>query len=280
MTAPDAKAIAERRARFRALHERGCFIIPNSWDAGTTHYFSTLGFKAVASSSAGYAWTLAQKDGALTLDQTLAHLRDLVAASDLPVNADFVDGFGATPADVAANVTRAIDTGIAGISIEDSYPPSQRAAHAEPLRPVSEGVERIKAARAAIDKSGQDVMLVGRAENFVQGRPDIDDAVARLKAYSEAGADILFAPGISTPEQIKAVVDAVAPKPVSLLVGGPSPLSLKDYEAMGVRRISVGGTLARVAWGATMRASELLAQGNFTGMEGPPGAAVNKLMHG
>ncbi|BEI83607.1 hypothetical protein CcaverHIS002_0402110 [Cutaneotrichosporon cavernicola] len=282
MTFPDAAAIAERRARFRALHESGCFIIPNPWDVGSTLYLASTGFKAVASTSSGYAWSRGQQDSTLTLDETLAHLRQLVAASDLPVNADFVDGFGATPDEVAASVSRAIETGVAGLSIEDSYSaPSEREKHSEPLRPIAEGVERVAAARQAIDKSGMDVLLVGRAENFIVGRPNIDDTIARLKAYSAAGADCLYAPGISAPEHITAVVAAVAPKPVNLLVGGTSDFNLKDIEKMGVRRVSIGGGLARVAWGATMRAATLLAEGNFSGMEGATsGDVLNKIMRG
>lgn len=280
MSFPDAATVADRRRRFRELHESGCFIIPNPWDTGSARYLASTGFKAVASTSSGFAWSRGQEDSTLTLDETLAHLRDLVAASDLPVNADFVDGFGATPDEVAANVTRAIETGVAGVSIEDSYSdPSERAKHSEPQRSIAVAAERVAAARKAIDKSGHDVMLVGRAENFIVDRLDIDDTIARLKAYSAAGADCLYAPGIAKPEHITAVVAAVAPKPVNLLVGGPSKFNLAEIEKMGVRRVSIGGALARVAWGATMRAVTLLGEGNFSGMEGAAsGAVLNKVM--
>lgn len=277
MTLPDAAAIAERRRCFRALHERGCFILPNAWDVGTTRYLASAGFKAVASTSSGYAWTRGQEDGALTLDETLAHLRDLVAASDLPVNADFVDGFGATPDEVAAAVARAVDTGVSGLSIEDAYPSESE--RTEPQRPIAEAAERVAAARRAIDESGHDVLLVGRAENFIVGRPDIEDTVARLKAYAAAGADCLYAPGISEPEHIAAVVAAVAPKPVNLLVGGPSEFDLAAIEKMGVRRVSVGGALARVAWRAVMGAATSLVEGDFGGLgDSASGALLNDIM--
>lgn len=275
MIDPDAAAIADRRRRFRALHERGCFVLPNAWDAGTARYLASAGFQAVASTSSGYAWSQGQEDSSLTLDETLAHLRGLVAASGLPVNADFVDGFGATPDEVAAAVTRAIETGVAGLSIEDAYSaPSERAGHSEPQRPITEAAERVAAARRAIDQSGHDVLLVGRAENFFVGRPDIEDTIARLQAYSAAGADCLYAPGISEPEHIAAVVAAIAPKPVNLLIGGPSKFDLATIEQMGVRRVSVGGALARVAWGAVMRAATSLAKGDFSGLEGGASGAV------
>ncbi|KAL1404872.1 hypothetical protein Q8F55_008483 [Vanrija albida] len=282
MPIPTAAAIAARRATFRELHASGCFLLPNAWDAGSARYLESQGFAAVASTSSGYAWTQATEDSALSLDETLAHLRSLVAATSLPVNADFVDGFGSTPGEVHSAVTRCLDTGVAGISIEDAYSsPSDAAAHTEPLRSIEEAAQRVAAARAAIDAAGADVLLVGRAENFIVGRPDIDDAIARLRAYSAAGADCLYAPGISNPEHIRAVVAAVAPKPVNLLIGGASALSLKDVEALGVRRVSVGGALARVAWGATMRAAQLLKEGNFAALaEAASGNELNKIMRG
>jgi len=253
----------ERRARFRALHESACFVLPNPWDAGSAKYFESAGFQALASTSSGCAWAAGEPDNYMGLDETLAHLARLAESTTLPINADFRDGFGRTPAEVADAVTRAIGTGIAGLSIEDSTPGER-----EPLRPIPEAVERIRAARAAIDAAGGDVLLIGRAENFVVDRPDIDDAIARLKAYADAGADVLYAPGISTREQIEAVVKAVAPKPVNVLMHGPSEFTVADLEAMGVRRISIGGALARVAWGAVFRATELLKQGSFAGLEG------------
>lgn len=281
MASPTPAAIAERRARFRQLHESGCFVLPNAWDAGSARYLESAGFDAVASTSSGFAWTQAKEDSALSLEDTLRHLRELVAGTSLPVNADFVDGFGATPEEVRASVLRAIDTGVAGISIEDAYSsPTDRAAHGEPQRSLEESVERIAAARKAIDASGQDVLLIGRAENFIVDRADIDDMIARLKAYSAAGADCLYAPGIAKPEHITAIVDAVAPKPVNLLVWGGSP-ALGEIARLGVRRVSVGGALARVGWGATMRAATLLKEGNFDGLtDAANGNELNKLMRG
>lgn len=262
-----------RRAAFRALHDRGCFVLPNPWDAGSARYLHSLGFQALASTSSGYAWSQAQADGTLTLEETLAHLHSLAAATPLPLNADFGDGFGPLK-EVGRNVTRAIATGVAGISIEDaSVDP------ASPLRPLDDAVARVRAARRAIDESGEDVLLIGRAENFFVGRPDLHDAITRLRAYAEAGADCLYAPGISTREQIEAVVAAVAPRPVNLLVGSALPFTLQDIAAMGVRRVSVGGAMARTAWGGMMRASQLLRdEGRFDGFaDAASGAVLNKL---
>lgn len=263
-----------RRAAFRALHAQGCFVLPNPWDVGSARYLHGLGFAALASTSSGVAWSQGKPDGALSLEATLAHLQALAAATPLPVNADFGDGFGADPAAVARAVGQAIATGVAGLSIEDaSGDPAQ------PLRPLDEAVARVRAARAAIDRSGQDVLLVGRAEHFFVGRPDLDDAITRLRAYAEAGADCLYAPGITTREQIEAVVAAVAPKPVNLLVGSAVPFTLQDIAAMGVRRVSVGGAMARTAWGGMMRASQLLRdEGRFDGFaDAASGAALNQL---
>ncbi|MCF7750180.1 isocitrate lyase/phosphoenolpyruvate mutase family protein [Bacillus subtilis subsp. subtilis] len=263
-----------RRRAFADLHAEGCFVLPNPWDVGSARYLHSLGFHALASTSSGVAWSQGKPDGALTLDATLAHLRDLAAATPLPVNADFGDGFGSDVAGVEDAVARAIATGVAGVSIEDaSSNPDQ------PLRPLQEAVARLRAARRAIDRSGQDVLLVGRAENFFVGRPDLDDAITRLRAYADAGADCLYAPGISSREQIQAVVAAVAPKPVNLLVGSALPFTLQDIAAMGVRRVSVGGAMARSAWGGMMRASQLLAeQGRFDGFaDAAPGAVLNQL---
>ena len=271
MSTPDP---SERRRQFRALHQDGCFLLPNPWDPGSARYLQSAGFKALASTSAGHAWSQGQVDGAEGLEQVLAHLREMSAATPLPLNADFGDGFGKTPAEVEQAVRRAIDTGVAGLSIEDATPdPLQR------VRPLDEALVRLRAARAAIDRSGADVMLVGRAENFFVGRPDIDDTLLRLRAYADAGADCLYAPGIVQRAHIEAVVAAVAPKPVNLLVGGPSAYSLQDIAAMGVRRVSLGGALARVAWGGLMHATRLLQeQGSFAGLEGAiPGATLNAL---
>jgi 2-methylisocitrate lyase-like PEP mutase family enzyme len=263
-------SIAEKRAAFRALHESGCFMLPNPWDAGSARYLASLGFKALATTSSGYAWSTGVADNHITREAALAHLRDIVEATDLPVNADFESGFGATPEDVAQSVTLAVQTGVAGLSIEDSTGDASA-----PLMPVDIAVERMKAARRAIDASGGDTLLIGRAENFVVGNTDLNDAIARLKAYSDAGADCLYAPGIKTREQIEAVVKAVAPKPVNLLIGGVSDFTLNEVAALGVRRISVGGGLARAAWGGFMRAAQGLAEGHFDGFANA--AAGNEL---
>jgi 2-methylisocitrate lyase-like PEP mutase family enzyme len=263
-------SIAEKRAAFRALHESGCFMLPNPWDAGSARYLASLGFKALATTSSGYAWSTGVADNHITREAALAHLRDIVEATDLPVNADFESGFGATPEDVAQSVTLAVQTGVAGLSIEDSTGDASA-----PLMPVEIAVERMKAARRAIDASGGDTLLIGRAENFVVGNTDLNDAIARLKAYSDAGADCLYAPGIKTREQIEAVVKAVAPKPVNLLIGGVSDFTLNEVAALGVRRISVGGGLARAAWGGFMRAAQGLAEGHFDGFANA--AAGNEL---
>lgn len=246
----------QKRASFRALHRQGCFVLPNPWDAGSARMLQGLGFKALASTSSGHAWSLGRPDGAISREMTLAHLRTLVAATDLPVNADFESGFGLGPQEVAESVRMALDTGVAGLSIEDSTGDA-----ANPLRSIEDAVARLRAARAAIDEAGGSTLLVGRAENFFVGRPDLDDTIARLKAYAEAGADCLYAPGIRSAEQIRAVVAAVAPKPVNLLIGGASEWSLQDAEAMGVRRISVGGALLRLAYGALLGAAQEMREG-------------------
>ncbi len=269
---PTNPTVAEKRAAFRALHAQGCFVIPNPWDTGSARYLEGLGYKALATTSSGFAWSHGQADGAIARDAVLAHLRELVAATSLPVNADFENGFGADPQAVARSVRLAVETGVAGLSIEDSTGNADT-----PLFPIEVAVERMRAARGAIDAAGGDTLLVGRAENFFAGRPDLDDAIARLKAYAEAGADCLYAPGIKTREQIAAVVAAVAPKPVNLLVGATSELTMKDIEALGVRRVSVGGAMARAAWGGFIRAARTLAdEGRFDGFaDAAPGAELN-----
>jgi 2-methylisocitrate lyase-like PEP mutase family enzyme len=266
-----------RRQAFRQLHASGCFVIPNPWDVGSARYLQGLGFRALATTSSGAAWSRGQPDGGMGLEDTLAHLREMVAATALPVNADFEAGFADDAAGVARNVRAAVATGVAGLSIEDSTGDAN-----QPLRDIATAVERMRAARAAIDESGQDVLLVGRAENFFAGVPDLDDAIRRLKAYSEAGADCLYAPGIQTREQIAAVVAAVAPKPVNLLIGSASALTLDDVTALGVRRISVGGALARSAWGGFQRAAQLIAKdGRFDGFAGAAaGSELNAFFRG
>lgn len=264
--------VAQKRATFRELHRAGCFVLPNPWDAGSARALAQLGFKALATTSSGHAWSRARADGQLSRADTLAHLREMVQASDLPINADFESGFGDTPDDVAHSVRLAVETGVAGLSIEDSTGNPQA-----PLRDLSDAVARLRAARRAIDDSGGDTLLIGRAENFFAGVPDLDDAIARLQAYAEAGADCLYAPGIRTREQIRAVVAALAPKPVNVLIGWPSELTVQDLAELGVRRISVGGALARAAWGGFLQAARGIAeQGRFDGFDGvPSGAELN-----
>lgn len=257
-------SIADKRRTFQLLHESGCFVIPNPWDAGSARFLQSLGFKALATTSAGFAWSKAHADNGVSRDMVIAHLQEMVAATDVPVNADFESGFATDAAGVAQSVRLAIETGVAGLSIEDSTGDPTH-----PLLGIGVAVERMRAARAAIDKAGGDTLLVGRAECFIAGRPDLEETIARLQAYAQAGADCLYAPGIRTREEIVAVVAAVAPKPVNVLVGWPSELGVHDLAALGVRRISVGGALARCAWGGFMRAATRLAeQGRFDGFEG------------
>ena len=260
-----------------ALHKSGCFVIPNPWDAGSARYLQSLGFKALASTSSGFAWSRARPDNGITLEMALAHLRELVAAVDLPINADFESGFGADAAAVGQSVRLACKTGVAGLSIEDSTGDAAR-----PLFEQGEAVQRIRAARKAIDQSGGDVMLVGRAECFLVGRPDLDETISRLQAYASAGADCLYAPGIGSPEQISRLVQAVAPKPLNLLIGSASTLTVADVAALGVRRVSVGGAMARSAWGGFMRSAELLAEhGKFDGFaDAASGKVLNDLFRG
>jgi 2-methylisocitrate lyase-like PEP mutase family enzyme len=251
--------VVEKRAAFRKLHAGGCFVIPNPWDIGTTRYLQHLGFKALATTSAGFAFSRGLPDAAVSRDDMLAHIAEIVAATDLPVNADFEGGYARAPEGVAESVRLCVETGVAGLSIEDSTGDKN-----EPLYDLDLAVARMKAARAAIDKAGGDVLLTGRAECFLVGRPDLDETVRRLKAYSAAGADCLYAPGIRTPEQIAAVVKAAAPKSVNVLMPGALGITVADLESLGVRRISVGGTLARVAWGAFIRATkEIASDGRF-----------------
>ncbi|MEO8922909.1 MAG: isocitrate lyase/phosphoenolpyruvate mutase family protein [Caldimonas sp.] len=269
-----AQSIAAKRRTFRQLHESGCFVIPNPWDAGSAHFLQSLGFKALATTSSGFAWSVARPDGAASRALVLGHMRDMVEATDLPVNADFESGYAADPAGVAESVRLAIDTGVAGLSIEDA---TGQPAH--PLFELDVAVARVRAARGAIDEAGGDTLLVGRAESFLVGQPDLDETIVRLEAYANAGADCLYAPGIRTREQIAAVVAAVAPKPVNLLIGSASELTLQDIAALGVRRVSVGGALARSAWGGFMRAARRIAeQGRFDGFaDAASGQELNAL---
>jgi methylisocitrate lyase len=266
----------DKRTTFRKMHEQGCFVLPNPWDVGSARALQHLGFKALASTSAGFAWSIGKADNRVTLEDVLRHLTELCEAVDLPVNADFEGGFAHKPEKVAANVARAVKTGVAGLSIEDSTGDA-----AEPLYERAFAIERIKAARAAIDADSSGVLLTGRCEGFLVGRADLDMVIDRLKAYAEAGADCLYAPGIRTKEQILAVVKAVHPKPVNLLQGWPG-LTVADIAETGVRRISVGGSLARTAWGGFMRAArEISEKGTFTELgNGAPGGDLNKMFGG
>jgi 2-methylisocitrate lyase-like PEP mutase family enzyme len=256
-------AIADKRQTFRILHEAGCFVIPNPWNVGTARYLQSLGFKALATTSAGDAHAQGYPDGAQSRDDVLAHFRQMAAATDVPLNADFENGFADDPDGIAENVTRCIATGVAGLSIEDS-PKNDT-----PLYDFDIAVARVKAARAAIDRAGGGVVFTARAENFLRGVADIEDVTRRLRAYAAAGADCLYAPGIKTRKHIEAVVKAVAPKPVNFLNGGPFGFTVSDLAGMGVRRISVGGTLARVAMHAFIRtATEIAKDGKFDGFAG------------
>jgi len=255
----------DRTAEFHRLHSSGCFVMPNPWDAGSARALEQMGFKALATTSAGLAWTLGRADAQIVLEQTLAHLRLVVDAVEVPVNADFEDGYAVDPAEVAANVKLATETGIAGLSIEDSSGDP-----ADPLLEFELAVERIRAARRAIDDSGTGVVLTGRSEGFVCGRPDIDETVRRLQAYAEAGADCLYAPRIDKLEHVAAIVSSVAPKPVNLLINAPFT-TVAEAAGLGVRRISVGGTLARTAWGGFLEAArEIADEGTFSRFEGLP----------
>jgi 2-methylisocitrate lyase-like PEP mutase family enzyme len=252
-------------AAFHRLHSSGCFVMPNPWDVGTARVLEQMGFEALATTSAGLAWTLGRADAQVTLDQALQHLRDVVGAVNVPVNADFQGGFAVDPAQVATNVKLAAETGIAGLSIEDSS-----GDQADPLFEFELAVERVSAARQAIDESGTGVLLTGRSEGFVCGRPDIDETIRRLRAYSEAGADCLYAPRIDKLEHVEAIVSAVSPKPVNLLINAPFT-SVAEAARLGVRRVSVGGTLARTAWGGFLKAAQEIAEtGTFTCFTGLP----------
>jgi 2-methylisocitrate lyase-like PEP mutase family enzyme len=246
---------------YRRLHESGCFVMPNPWDIGSARILVNLGFPAVATTSAGMAWSVGRRDTEISLEVALAHLRALSGSVDVPVNADFEDGFAKDPEAVLANVSAAAATGVAGLSIEDST-----GSREAPLYEFGLAVERITAARRAIDESGTGVLLTGRSEGFIAGRPDIDETVKRLVAYADAGADCLYAPGVRSAADVSAIVGAVAPKPVNVLVGGDY-FTVAQLAELGVRRISVGGALARAAWTAFLTAAkEIAEQGSFTSL--------------
>jgi 2-methylisocitrate lyase-like PEP mutase family enzyme len=256
-------SIADKRRAFRRLHETGCFVLPNPWDVGSARYLQSLGYKALATTSSGFAWSHGHRDGGMSRDRVLDHLTEMVEATDLPINADFESGFAPDAAGVTDSVRLAVETGVAGLSIEDSTGDA-----AKPLFELDAAVERIRAARKAID--------------FLVGETDVEPVIARLKAYANAGADCLYSPGVKTEQQIQAVVDAVAPKPVNLLVGFKPDLTLARIEALGVRRISVGGALACAAWGGFMRAAKLIKEhGRFDGFaEAASGRELNAIFRG
>jgi len=267
LSAPPA-AVSDRRKAFRTLHERGCFVIPNPWDVGSARYLQHLGFPALATTSAGFAFSQGLPDSndqdAVARDRTLAHIASITAAVDLPVNADFMSGYGLAPEDVAESVARCVATGVAGLSIEDST--------GDPVAPLYElplAIERVRAAREAIDRSGQDVLLTARAECYLVGHPDpVRESMRRLQGYAEAGADVLFAPGPQNPAEIRALVEAVAPKPFNLMMYADIGQSVSDIALLGVRRISVGGSLALAAWTGFKRAAQTLkSESSFAGLD-------------
>ena len=255
------RTVAEKRSELHRLHESGCFVIPNPWDVGSARMLQSMGFPALATTSSGLAWSLGRPDNGITLDLALAHLAELVASTDVPVNADFEDGFASAPDDVARNVRAAVETGVAGLSVEDSTP-----GDGDPLYSFDDAVARVRAARRAIDDAGGDTVLVARAEGLLVGRDDLDEIVARLRAYAGVGADCVYAPGLRRPADIARVVEAVAPTPLNVLMAWPDDITVADLEALGVRRISVGGALAKAAWTGFLAAAMPLAeQGSFAG---------------
>jgi len=267
---------SEKRREFRALHQSGCFVIPNPWNVGSARYLQGLGFKALATTSSGYAHSIGYSDGDVTRDMVLAHCREIAQATDVPVNADFEGGYADDPEEVAENVRLCVATGVAGISIED-YTEDD----ANPLYDFDLAVKRVRAARDAIDKVGGDVVFTARTEGFIRNRPDLDETIRRLKAFADAGADCLYSPGIKTRDQIAATIKAVAPKPINFLNSGAFGYTVNDLAALGVRRISVGGTLARVAMHAFIQAARQIAQdGKFDSFAGVmPNAELNRFFH-
>ena len=265
----EATSLAARRNAFRALHDRGCFVIPNPWDVGSARYLQYLGFPALATTSAGFAFSQglpdSGDDAVVTRERNLAYIASIAGAVDLPVSADFMSGYGLEPEDVAESVTQCVATGVAGLSIEDATGNSS-----SPLYDLPTAIERVRAARQAIDRSGSDVLLTARAECYHVGHPDpFRESVRRLQAYAAAGADVLFAPGPQTPAEIEGLVAAVTPKPLNLLVVRDIGLRVNEIAALGVRRISVGGALALAAWTGFIRAAQTLkSEGSFVGLAG------------
>jgi 2-methylisocitrate lyase-like PEP mutase family enzyme len=267
---------ADKRKTFRRLHESGCFVIPNPWNIGTARYLQALGFKALATTSSGYAHSIGLSDGDVTRDMVLAHCREIAQTTDVPVNADFEGGYADDPDGVAESVRLCVETGVAGLSIEDFS-----GNDADPLYDFDTAVKRVRAARKAIDATGGDVVFTARTEGFIKNRPDMAETIRRLKAFADEGADCLYPPGIRTREHIETVVKAVAPLPVNLLMSSASGLTVKDIAAMGVRRISIGGTMARAAMHAFLKsAREIAEQGAFDSFAGVmPNAELNKFFH-
>ncbi|XYD11969.1 isocitrate lyase/phosphoenolpyruvate mutase family protein (plasmid) [Methylobacterium sp. NMS12] len=262
------------RARFRALHESGCFALPNPWDVGSARLLQHLGFQAIASTSSGFAWTAGRPDYAVTRDGVLAHLAALAQAVDLPVNADFESGFGADADGVAESVALAIETGIAGLSIEDRDLERLR------LYDTPTALERLRAARDAIEASGQDVLLVARTEELLIDPAAVNAATEKLVAFAEAGADCLYAPGVRSREDIRAMVRAVAPKPLNVLALDTG-VTLPELADLGVRRVSVGGALAAVGWDAVVRAAKGIRDGSFSDLANRmPGDVLNGIFDG
>jgi 2-methylisocitrate lyase-like PEP mutase family enzyme len=269
-------SVADKRQTFSRLHESGCFVIPNPWNVGSARYLQGLGFKALATTSSGYAHSIGYSDGDVTRDMVLTHLREIAHVTDIPVNADFENGFAHDPDGVAENVRLCMETGVAGLSIEDF-----NGNDADPLYPFDLAVARVRAARKAIDAAGGGVVFTARTEGFIKNRPDLAETIRRLKAFADEGADCLYPPGIKTREQIETVVKAVAPKPINFLNSGALGFTVKDIADMGVRRISVGGTLARVAMHAFVTSARAIAeQGKFDSFAGvTPNAEFNKFFH-
>lgn len=260
-------AFAKQRRTFRRLHEEGCFVIPNPWDIGSARYLQRLGFQALATTSAGFGFSRGLPDtvDALTRDNVLAHVSEIVQATDLPVNADFQNGYAQAPEGVADSVRLCVETGVSGLSIEDATGRDD-----SPLFDLPHAVDRIRAARAAIDASGEDVLLTARAECFLVGHPDpLQESIRRLQAYAKAGADVLYAPGLRTRDDIRAIVESAGPKPVNVLMSSNTGLGVSDLAEIGVRRVSVGSALARTAWGGFVRAARQIAEsGSFAGLDG------------
>jgi 2-methylisocitrate lyase-like PEP mutase family enzyme len=267
---------ADKRRTFRALHQSGCFVIPNPWNVGSARYLQGLGFKALATTSSGYGHSQGYSDGEATRDMALAHCLEIAQTADVPVNADFEGGYADDPDEVAANVRLCVATGVAGLSIED-YTGND----ADPLYDFDLAVRRVRAARDAVDKAGGDVIFTARTEGFIRNQPDLDETIRRLKAFADAGADCLYSPGIKTREQITATIKALAPKPINFLNSGPFGYTVNDLAALGVRRISVGGTLARVAMHAFIQSARQIAQeGKFDSFAGViSNAELNKFFH-